>query len=132
MLARGIIDGGNSTVYFPCRPGNPVVSPTKGAADPRSHAAVLSVNYGTSGAQVDALRALLTRHRELGAAIISVQEFKAIYAGDPGPEFLIFLGAFRGYGAGAVSNMIALRKAVFEWDEGRMAHRGAPSEAARP
>ena len=63
------------------------------------------------------MRALLTGHRELGTAIISVQEFKAIYAGDLGPEFLIFLGAFRGYGAGAVSNMIALRKAVFEWEE---------------
>jgi len=95
MLARQVIDGGNSTVYFPCRPGNPVLSLTKGAADPRSHAAVLSVNFGTSGAQVDALRVLFTRHRELGTAIISVQEFKAIYAGDLGPEFLVFLGAFR-------------------------------------
>ena len=75
------------------------------------------MNYGTSGAQVAALRALITRHRDLGTSIISVQEYKAIFAGDLGPEFLICLGAFRGAGTGAVSNMIALRKAVFEWEE---------------
>ena len=48
MLARGVIDGGDSTLYFPCRSGNPVVGPSKGAADPRSYAAVLSAAIGAA------------------------------------------------------------------------------------
>ena len=75
------------------------------------------MNYGVSGAQVRALRELVRLHRDRGTSIISVQEYHARFAGDLGPEFLIFLGAFRGDGAGAVSNMIALRKGVFEWAE---------------
>ena len=64
MIARQCTGGKNSAVYFPCRPGDPILSTTKGSATPRSQAAVLSVNYGTSGVQVDALRELLARHRD--------------------------------------------------------------------
>ena len=54
MLAQGAVAGGASQLYFPCRPGNSSENPAKGTADPRSSVAVLSVNYGTSGAQVAA------------------------------------------------------------------------------
>jgi len=82
---------------------------------------VCSVNYGVSGAQVAALSELLASHCAYGTAIISVQEFKVSCVSDFGPDYLLVLGAIRGHGAGAVCNVIAVRKDVFEWADFRFA-----------
>ena len=52
-----------------------------------------------------------------GTSIISVHEYTARFVGDLGFEFLVFLGAFRGDGVTGLSNVIALRRGVFEWGE---------------
>ena len=114
-IARLCTGGKHSAVYFPCRPGDSALGATTGSVAPRNHVAVLSVNYGVSGAQVDALRELLACHWEHGTAIISVQEFKIACVSDFSPKYLLLLGAIRGQGAGAVCNLIAVRKDVFEW-----------------
>ena len=114
-IARQRTGGKHSVVYLPCRSGDSALSATTGSATPRNHVAVLSVNYGVSGAQVDALRELLACHCEHGTAIISVQEFKIACVSDFSPKYLLLLGAIRGQGAGAVCNLIAVRKDVFEW-----------------
>ena len=74
VLRQGLLGDGISELYFPYSPKAAVKKASNEPATPRSSAVVVSVNYGTSRPQVQALRALLGKHRDLGKSIISVQE----------------------------------------------------------